>query len=589
MAAPDPRNDDSAAPRSLGRRLGLLRGRAAASASAPSSTGSSAVSATLLRDAGRRLGLMSLLLGIGCVVSLAVFYFAAYVVHYRDPGDLKVVRITMASLLVISIGVFVLSRNRRIDPKRLLDIGLGYEILGAFGFSLMAFFNAEDWPTGMTRVPWLGMWIVLYPIIVPCELKKSIMATIASALTLPLGLGVLLASGAPAPPTNTIFFLSMSIGLTVILAIAPTYIVHTLSTSLSSAERKLRRFGSYQLVERLGSGGMGEVWRAEHALLARPAAIKVIRPDRIRIAASANVRFVREAKTTAALRCPHTVDLYDYGVTEDGALFYVMELLEGVDLERLVEREGPLPPERVVHIIRQTCESLAEAHDAGLVHRDVKPANIQVCRIGLEWDYVKVLDFGLVTETHGREESGANAVATARAESEPPTSDPGDRPLNPRLTEDGAFVGTSAYASPEVAGGRRRVDGRADLYSLGCVAFWLLTGELVFDAPDTVGALVAHLHREPDPPSRRAPRPIPEALDEIVLACLRKSPADRPANALELARLLDGLTLRDPWTQERARTWWEARGRQTASGRRFVQSGALTTTAGFGERETVPD
>ena len=248
--------------------------------------------------------------------------------------------------------------------------------------------------------------------------------------------------------------------------------------------RSLQELGCYQLVEKLDHGGMGEIWRARHRMLARPVAVKLIRPELIGVkspveAAALVGRFQREAEATAALHSSHTVSLHDFGVTPEGAFYYVMELLEGLDLETLVRRFGPVPPERAIHLLIQACDSLAEAHAVGLVHRDVKPANIIACHWGLKWDFVKVLDFGLVKAmwTMGEDD---------------------------QLTSEGAITGTPAYMAPEAALGGRDLDARVDLYGLGCVAYWLLTGERVFLGRTAVEVLMHHVKTPPVPP-RSAP------------------------------------------------------------------------------------
>jgi serine/threonine-protein kinase len=296
--------------------------------------------------------------------------------------------------------------------------------------------------------------------------------------------------------------------------------------------------GSYQLGELLERGGMGEVYHAYHRMLARPAAIKLIRPEMIgaRDGESAQLavkRFRREAETVASLRSPHTVELYDCGVTPDGTLYFVMELLDGMTLESLVQQYGPIPAPRAIYILRQVCESLEEAHARGLVHRDIKPANIQVGRVGLRADFVKVLDFGLVKSVTAQ--GTGQSLATAA----------------------GLTPGTPAYMAPEMALGDT-VDGRADLYALGCVAYYLLTGTLVFEADTGLQVIAKHLRADPVPPSQRANVPIPAALEQVILACLAKRPDDRPKSAAELGRLLSDIG-GEQWSEERATQWWTAR------------------------------
>ena len=286
--------------------------------------------------------------------------------------------------------------------------------------------------------------------------------------------------------------------------------------------------GHYRLMEKLGEGGMGEVWRARHQLLARPCAVKLIRPDLLgENREAATQRFRLEARTIARLNSPNTVRLYDFGVSETGSFYFVMELLTGLDLSSLVQRFGPLPPERVVAVLRQACRSLGEAHAAGLLHRDIKPQNLFLCRLGLDVDILKVLDFGLVKSLDER--------AT-------------------QLTAAGTLTGTPAYMPPERILGTA-TDERSDIYSLGCAAYWMLTGQPVFTGePMTV--MIHHARTEPKPPSKIAPSSIPDRLEQIVLSCLEKTPEKRPAGALDLWRQLDDVPLAAPWTQERAEQWW---------------------------------
>jgi len=281
---------------------------------------------------------------------------------------------------------------------------------------------------------------------------------------------------------------------------------------------------------------MGEVWRAKHRLLARPAAIKLIRPSLADGHAGASDdlqrRFEREAQAIARLRSPHTVELFDFGIADDGAFYYVMELLDGLDADALVRRTGPLPAERVIHVIRQVCHSLSEAESCGLVHRDIKPANIFLCRYGEEHDFVKVLDFGLVKATRTTAEAG------------------------PALTQELTVQGTPAFIAPEQALGNSVLDGRADIYATGCVAYWLLTGHLVFTGETPLALVMHHAHTPPSAPSTHTELPIPAALDDLILSCLSKDPANRPQSARELSSRLAAIAGAGEWTEEHARKWW---------------------------------
>ncbi len=290
-------------------------------------------------------------------------------------------------------------------------------------------------------------------------------------------------------------------------------------------------FGSYRLLRKLGEGGMGEVWEARHQLLARPAAVKLIRPQHLarKNHAVLRRRFECEARATANLACPHTVTLYDFGVSEEGAFYYVMELLHGMDIQRAVEEFGVMPPARVAALLMQACGSLAEAHASNLVHRDIKPANLFICKLGLDVDVLKVLDFGMV--------SGGKLLEDTH------------------LSAADEIYGTIECISPEAATGANNLDGRADVYGLGCAAYWMLTGQLVFDAPSGVSMLLKHIQEAPVRPSERAGIDIPSDLEELVMLCLAKQRDNRPT-ALELLDGLRASRLHEAWDDRAARAWW---------------------------------
>jgi serine/threonine-protein kinase len=278
-------------------------------------------------------------------------------------------------------------------------------------------------------------------------------------------------------------------------------------------------------------------------MLVRPAAVKLIRATAFGSIDSAESRrlterFEREAQATAALRSAHTVQLYDFGITEDGTFYYVMELLDGLDLQTFITRFGPVSAERAIHILHQACHSLSDAHSHGLVHRDIKPANLFLCRMGLEYDFVKVLDFGLVKVQRPQDPQATLVTLATGSGSHLPT-------------------GTPAYMPPEIALGERTVDGRADLYALGCVGYWLLTGELVFKEESPMAMLVQHVRGTVVPPSQRTEIAIPASLEQLILSCLEKDPRERPQSADDLARRLAEIDGANAWTDVRARRWWE--------------------------------
>jgi serine/threonine protein kinase len=319
------------------------------------------------------------------------------------------------------------------------------------------------------------------------------------------------------------------------------------------AAAQAKDLGSYRLTTRLGAGGMGEVWRAEHRLLARQAAIKLIRTDGD-TGPEAQERFRREAQTLATLRSRNTIELFDYGITDDGTFFYVMELLDGMDLETLVNRYGPQSPARVCSLLMQACSSLAEAHASGLVHRDIKPANLYVCRQADEVDVLKVLDFGLVR-------SLADAPSPSQGRSVEDLArelDSGSTPLA-KLTAAGAVMGTPDYMAPEQILGQD-TDARADIYALGCVAYFVLSGELPFSGQkDAMAIMMAHLTSEPKPLSERSKYELPPELVELVARCMAKQPADRPPSVSVIRRELAAIEFGDEaWTEEDATDWWDA-------------------------------
>jgi len=293
--------------------------------------------------------------------------------------------------------------------------------------------------------------------------------------------------------------------------------------------RDARQFNQYRLRDEIGAGGMGEVYLAEHRLLKRPCALKVIRPDRAGDPRSL-ARFEHEVRATALLSDPNTVDVYDYGRTADGTCFYVMEYLYGLTLEELVGRHGPMPPGRVIYLLRQACEALAEAHAAGLIHRDLKPANLLAARRGRRYDFLKLLDFGLVEVVGSRHEVGPSRERTV--------------------------CGTPQYMAPEQVTGDRAVDGRCDLYALGGVAYTLLTGRPPFDGSSATEVMNAQVRDPVVPPSRHRPD-IPPDLEEVVLHCLAKDPDGRFRSAEELEMVLSACASANEWDARKAAGWWE--------------------------------
>jgi tRNA A-37 threonylcarbamoyl transferase component Bud32 len=445
--------------------------------------------------------------------------------------------------IALGLAVFALSRYSKMRPDQLLDFGLVFLVLGSFCLSMSQFWGIwPEWSDNIRfnymGVPWECCWIIMFPLLAPNTPGKTLLAALAAATTAPVVFLLSKSVGATSAAAPVPFLFGYFL-LTTYLCAGVAFVISLNVNSLAKQLKKAREVGSYKLVERLGEGGMGEVWVAKHRMLARPAAVKLIRPEMLgadeRSRKTAIQRFEREAQATAALKSYHTIDLYDFGVTDDGAFYYVMELLHGLSLESLVKRFGPVPAGRAVYLLRQVCHSLAEAHASGMTHRDVKPANIHVGRIGpdFSYDFVKVLDFGLVKSRDGPRQGATE------------------------LTADGVATGTPAFMAPESALGKNDVDGRADIYCLGCVGYWLVTGQRVFDADSPLATAVAHVQEQPVPPSQRAELEIPDSLERIILACLDKDPADRPQSAAQLDSMLDASQAGLDWNTQLAKEWWD--------------------------------
>lgn len=486
----------------------------------------------LLRDASRRLGIMALVAGGLWTVGSVLGHLAARSVAPDQWRDLTIQDAIVLGSVILSVLVFAYTRSGMRDPRRVLDLGLAYMIATAFALAATAHFAPMPVDRSLApQISWTGAVVLMSAAIVPSSPTKTLIAGLLAVSMNPIAMWIARARGlwrfdsaADALLMHVPDFLLLGVAVVVSRVVA----------GLGQQVARAREMGSYQLGELLSRGGMGEVYRATHRMLARPAAIKLIRPEMMaghdRDAADlATTRFRREAEAAASLRSPHTVELYDFGVTDDGTLYCVMELLDGLTLDELVRQHGPLPAGRVVHLLGQVCASLDEAHARGLVHRDIKPANIHVGRVGLVDDFVKVLDFGLVkpmTDT-GLEETLA--------------------------TQAGFVVGTPGYMAPEMVTSRN-VDGRADLYSVGCVAYYLLTGRQVFEGDTVMQVFAQHLQSAPMPPSQHGVS-VPPDLEALVLRCLSKRPEDRPGSAGELDRRLAEVVVA-PWTAEDATKWW---------------------------------
>jgi serine/threonine-protein kinase len=463
-----------------------------------------------------------------------------------------------AGAVLLSLALFFYTRRSQREPRFILDLGLVYMVAIALALGLEfhspLIFEWEQMPARASvrpEVSWIAAVVLMFAAILPTSPRKMLVAALLAVSMNPLGMWLAQGTGRWdfGPASNALLMHYPDF-----LLVGGAVVISHVVTQLGRYVARARELGSYQVGELLGKGGMGEVYRATHRMLARPAAIKLIRPEMLggdeESAQLAIKRFSREAEAAANLRSPHTVEVYDFGTTDDGTFYLVMEMLDGMDLERMVRQHGPLPVDRVIHILRQVCDSLEEAHVRGLVHRDIKPANIHVGRVGLRHDFVKVLDFGLAKPVS--QPSGVDSLETAA----------------------GLTPGTPAYMAPEILSGEG-VDGRADIYALGCVAYYVLTGRLVFDAESPMQMVIRHMTVEPVPPSRRSDWHVSPVLDDIVLACLAKDPAERMPSAAALDRALAAVQV-EPWGEEKASRWWKSR--EGGEGRR--EGATLQATGG---------
>jgi serine/threonine protein kinase len=477
-------------------------------------------------ESHRRLGILALIYATGYLITAFLIPRPTAETGrlFGASPDVIAAFFTASSLLV-----YVVVRSGRLGGKTLGWTGVVFQIYGAVGIEIGIL--TVDPSAIKLGLSWTAVWIVSFPLFVPTAPGVTLWSSALAASARPLMLGILWLEGNPIPDSPTLVQLIVPNYLCVGIAVLASSIFYWLRRDVQEA----RQMGSYNLQRKLGEGGMGEVWVAEHGMLARPAAIKLVRSD---LTSDPNVleRFEREVQATAQLRSPHTIAVYDYGVTPDGTFYYVMELLDGIDLENLVHQNGALPVGRVVHILRQACQSLAEAHDQGIVHRDIKPANIFLCRYGRDVDFVKVLDFGLVKQQ----------------------GMPSDDVV---LTQANVFTGTPTYASPEMARGEFfNIDRRSDIYALGCVAYWLLSGRHVFEASTPFEMLMKHVGESPEPVSRHAGQAVPPELDRLLLECVEKQPEARIGTAEALDARLATIQQSCTWPAEEARKWWAEEG-----------------------------
>jgi serine/threonine-protein kinase len=464
--------------------------------------------------------------------------------HYVDPL-IMVFHVTVVAAFLLSYVVLSSRRPIALRTLRTLELALFGMTIAFFvtiHYRLVQLRVAEGDPvmlmsTVKNTVLFVFAMIVLYGMFIPNTWRRAaavVCAMVGATIASPLALRILHPEVYRfAAPLLTFEIVSENLLMLAIGAGVTIYASHIINT-LRVESFEARQLNQYHLKEPIGAGGMGVVYLAEHQLLKRPCAIKLIAPDRASDP-KALARFEREVRTTAKLSHPNTVEIYDYGRTEDGTFYYVMELLNGLSLADLVARHGPLPPGRVIFLLRQACSALSEAHSRGFVHRDLKPANIFAARRGNLHDFVKLLDFGLVL----------------------PPPDPDPRTAEPSASGDGAIAGSPQYMAPEQATGEGRPDARTDLYGLGAVAYFLLTGRAPFSGSTAMSVMIAVARDQVELPSRHRPE-LPADLERVVLQCLSKSPADRYVDADTLDRDLAACVDATDWDFPRAAQWWRS-------------------------------
>jgi len=453
---------------------------------------------------------------------LGTFYLIDAAGAVADFGPSALARLGLAlhlSLVLSFFGGWLALRNG--NPSRsLLQWAESIATLSIAGFVLGIVGTIPAATIAVGPVLGVALTLVARAAIVPSSGKRTFLLGVIATVTIAFAYSR--RTGDPEPLTFFVAVWTLAFS-------AASALVSRVIYGLQEKVREASRLGQYQLESKLGEGGMGAVYRARHAMLRRPTAVKLLLPAR---AGRENLaRFEREVQQTARLSHPNTVTIFDYGRTPEGVLYYAMELLDGANLDEIVAIDGAQDVGRVVHIVSCVAGALTEAHEAGLIHRDIKPANIVLCQQGGVPDVPKVVDFGLVKQLG---EVG--------------------------MTQADTLTGTPLYMSPESITAPDTMDARSDLYALGAVTFFLLTGRHVFEGETVVAVCSQHLTATPDAPSAHSDRPIPEALDRLVLDCLAKEPTSRPATARELQERLAAVTGFEPWGPTAARRWWSEHG-----------------------------
>ena len=498
----------------------------------------------VLAQAARRVSYLPVLASVIFVVAMGLLTTVT-----RETATAFFQREVCLAGLVISAVFAVFLRWGPLKPGQTVELGMAFQALVALAIAWLEMPRFVVTTFTTAGISGLCVWQLVVPALVPMKTWKQFLAATGTTMMLPGVSKTLVTLGVPVDQP-AVWVTVMPVAVCGALGVVIGQILYDLGRSVGEA----RLMGNYELVSRLRTGGMGEVWRAEHRLLARPAAVKLIRPELLTLEGekveAARIRFEREARATANLKSPHTVELYDYGVGSDGSFFYVMELLDGLTLRELVEETGPLPAGRVIYLVRQACASLEEAHNQGLVHRDVKPANILSCVQGTSADFVKVLDFGLVKPFDAATTHDSATI------SRPTLSSGGMEPPAVEVTMAGTLRGTPETMAPETILGHT-VDHRVDIYALGCIAYYLLTGKRVFHG-NVMAVLWSHRSVDPVPPGERLGMPVPADLETVIMGCLEKNPDGRYQSARALSEALDSCADAGAWTDRLAELWWAA-------------------------------
>jgi eukaryotic-like serine/threonine-protein kinase len=488
-----------------------------------------------------------------CLAGIAfALAYVPFLVH-GHPLPTPAVAMHVASGLGL-LGVWAWCRRGTRSLASLRAVDAASVLVSAAGFDVMTtLFPAFTRPDLLAALI-TAQIVIMRAVLVPSSARRTFLISIVASVPLfAIAYATqreLAATGADAHGLLSMLELEMG---AVIWSLTNTGVATTTSSIIYGLRRQVRKameLGQYTLLEKLGEGGMGQVFRARHAMLRRPTAVKLLHSDTDQDLA----RFEREVQLTAQLTHPNTITVFDYGKTPDGVFYYAMELLDGADLQKIVDASGPMPPARVVHVLEQVADALAEAHAIGLIHRDIKPANIILCARGTMRDVAKVVDFGLVKST--KSDAGAADLAVSAANT---------------------VLGTPLYMAPESIRSPDEVDARADLYALGAVGYFLLTGTPVFTGTSLVAILGDHLHAKPAPPSTRSGAKIDEDLEALLLACLAKSPGDRPASAVVLRDGLRACAAAGKWTEADAEAAWKDR--DYANGASSVVSPTAATIA----------